>query len=77
MGANWRDREATARLRVNWLTQKHPRMVTEGCDWPARSSRCISALPERRVELVFTRTVEFADRNHVVVENIFDDASSR
>jgi DNA-binding transcriptional LysR family regulator len=30
-------------------------------------------LRERRIELVITRTVEFADQNDMVVQNLFDD----
>ena len=56
---------------IDRLTRKHPRMVFEVVTGPVLT--LYRDLTERRIELVITRTVEFADQNNMVVENLFDD----
>jgi DNA-binding transcriptional LysR family regulator len=56
---------------IDRLTQKYPRMVFEVVTGPVLT--LYRDLSERRVELVITRTVEFADRRDMLVENLFDD----
>jgi DNA-binding transcriptional LysR family regulator len=56
---------------IDRLTQKHPRMMFDVVTGPVL--KIYRDLTERRVELVITRIVEFADRDNMVVENLFDD----
>jgi DNA-binding transcriptional LysR family regulator len=53
------------------LTRKHPLMVFDVLTGPVLT--LYRDLTERRIELVITRTVEFADQRNMVVENLFDD----
>jgi len=56
---------------IDRLTRKHPRMVFEVVTGPVLA--LYRDLTERRIELVITRTVGFADQDNMVVENLFDD----
>src|SRR5207342_3646178 len=56
---------------IDRLTRKYPRMVFEVVTGPVLT--LYRALTERRVELVITRTAEFANQSNMVVENLFDD----
>jgi DNA-binding transcriptional LysR family regulator len=56
---------------IDRLTRRHPRMVFDVVTGPVLT--LYRDLTERRVELVITRIVEFADRDNMVVENLFDD----
>ena len=56
---------------IDQLTRRHPRMVFDVVTGPVLE--LYRDLTERRVELVITRIVEFADRDNMVVENLFDD----
>ena len=56
---------------IDRLTRRHPRMVFDVVTGPVL--QLYRDLAERRIELVITRTVEVADRDDMVVENLFDD----
>jgi DNA-binding transcriptional LysR family regulator len=56
---------------VDRLTRKHPRMVFDVVTGPILA--LYRDLTERRIELMITRSVEFVDRDSVVMENLFDD----
>jgi DNA-binding transcriptional LysR family regulator len=56
---------------IDRLTRRHPRMMFDIVTNPVLT--LYRDLTERKVELVITRLVEFADRENMVVENLFDD----
>jgi DNA-binding transcriptional LysR family regulator len=56
---------------VDRLTRKHPRMVFDIVTAPVLS--LYRDLTERRIELVVTRLVDFADRRNMTVETLFED----
>jgi DNA-binding transcriptional LysR family regulator len=56
---------------IDRLTRKYPRMAFEVVTGPVLT--LYRALTERRVELVLTRTAEFANQSNMMVENLFDD----
>jgi DNA-binding transcriptional LysR family regulator len=56
---------------IDRLTRKYPRMAFDVVTGPVLTLH--RDLRERRIELVVTRTVEFADQNDMVVQNLFDD----
>ncbi len=56
---------------IDRLTRRHPRMVFDVVIAPVLT--LYRDLTERKIELVITRLVEFADRDNMMVENLFDD----
>jgi DNA-binding transcriptional LysR family regulator len=56
---------------VDRLTRRHPRMAFDVVTGPVLT--LYRDLEERRIELVITRLVDFADRENMSVENLFDD----
>jgi DNA-binding transcriptional LysR family regulator len=56
---------------IDRLTRRHPRMVFDVEIAPVLT--LYRDLTERKIELVITRLVEFADRDDMTVENLFDD----
>src|SRR5262245_47654095 len=56
---------------IDRLTRRHPRMAFDVVTGPVLT--LYRELSERRIELVITRLVEFADRENMLVENLFDD----
>jgi DNA-binding transcriptional LysR family regulator len=56
---------------IDQLTRRHPRMVFDVVTGPVLT--LYRDLTERKIELVITRLVEFADRKDMAVENLFDD----
>jgi DNA-binding transcriptional LysR family regulator len=56
---------------IDRLTRRHPGMAFDVVTGPVLT--IYRDLTERRVELVITRIVEFADRDNMLVENLFDD----
>jgi DNA-binding transcriptional LysR family regulator len=56
---------------IDRLTRRHPRMVFDVVIAPVLT--LYRDLAERKIELVVTRLVEFADRDDITVENLFDD----
>ena len=56
---------------IDRLTRQHPRMVFDVVTGPVLS--LYRDLTERKIELVVTRLVEFADRRNMVVETLFED----
>jgi len=56
---------------VDRLTRQHPRMVFDVVTAPVLS--LYRDLTERKLELVITRLVDFADRRNMKVESLFDD----
>jgi DNA-binding transcriptional LysR family regulator len=56
---------------VDRLTRQHPRIVFDVVVGPVLT--LYHDLTERKIELVITRLVEFADRKNMTVETLFDD----
>jgi len=56
---------------VDRLTRRHPRMVFDVAIAPVLT--LYRDLAERKIELGITRLVEFADRDDMTVESLFDD----
>jgi DNA-binding transcriptional LysR family regulator len=56
---------------IDRLTRQHPRMVFDVVTAPVLS--LYRDLEDRRIELVMTRLVDFADRRHMKVENLLND----
>src|SRR6185369_11184303 len=56
---------------IDRLTRRHPRMMFDIVTNPVLA--LYRDLTQRKIELVITRLVEFADRENMVVENLFDD----
>ena len=56
---------------IDRLTRQHPRMSFDVEIAPVLM--LYRDLTERKIELVITRLVEFADRDNMTVENLFDD----
>ncbi len=56
---------------IDRLTRRHPGMAFDVVTGPVLT--IYRDLTERRVEFVITRIVEFADRDNMVVEKLFDD----
>jgi DNA-binding transcriptional LysR family regulator len=56
---------------VDRLTRQHPRMVFDVVTAPVLS--LYRDLTERKIELVVTRLVDFADRRNMSVETLFED----
>jgi DNA-binding transcriptional LysR family regulator len=56
---------------IDRLTRRHPGMVFDVVTGPVLT--IYRDLIERRIELVITRHVEFADQDNLAVENLFDD----
>jgi DNA-binding transcriptional LysR family regulator len=56
---------------IDRLTRRHPRMVFDVVTAPVLT--LYRGLTERKIELVITRLVEFADRDDMTVESLFDD----
>ena len=56
---------------VDRLTQQHPRMVFDIVTAPVLS--LYRDLTERKIELVVTRLVDFADRRNMAIETLFED----
>src|SRR5439155_21222 len=56
---------------IDRLSRRHPRMVFDVVTGPVLT--VCRDLAERTVELVVTRIVDFAVRDNMVVENLFDD----
>jgi DNA-binding transcriptional LysR family regulator len=56
---------------IERLTRRHPRMVFDVVTGPVLT--LYRDLTERKIELVITRLVEFADRENMMVESLFDD----
>jgi DNA-binding transcriptional LysR family regulator len=56
---------------IDRLTRRHPRMVFDVVTAPVLS--LYRDLTERKIELVMTRLVDFADRRNMTVESLFDD----
>jgi DNA-binding transcriptional LysR family regulator len=56
---------------IDRLTRRHPRMAFDVVIGPVLT--LYRDLTERKIELVITRLVEFADRDNMLVENLFDD----
>jgi DNA-binding transcriptional LysR family regulator len=57
---------------IDQLTRQHPRMVFDVVVGPVLM--LYRDLIERKIELVITRLVDFADRKDMAVETLFDDA---
>ena len=56
---------------IDRLTRQHPRMVFDVVVGPVLA--LYRDLTERKIELVITRLVDFADRKDMAVETLFDD----
>src|ERR1044071_6899750 len=56
---------------IDRLTRQYPRIVFDVVTAPVLS--LYRDLEDRKIELVMTRLVDFADRRHMKVENLFDD----
>jgi DNA-binding transcriptional LysR family regulator len=56
---------------VDRLTRQHPRMVFDVVTAPVLS--LYRDLTERKIELVVTRLVDFADRRNMSIETLFED----
>jgi DNA-binding transcriptional LysR family regulator len=56
---------------VDRLTRQHPRMVFDIVTAPVLS--LYRDLTERKIELVVTRLVDFADRRNMTIETLFED----
>ena len=56
---------------VDRLTRQHPRMVFDIVTAPVLS--LYRDLTERKIELVVTRLVDFADRRNMAIETLFED----
>jgi DNA-binding transcriptional LysR family regulator len=56
---------------IDRLTRQHPRMTFDVAIAPVLT--LYRDLAERKIDLVITRLVEFADRDNMVVESLFDD----
>jgi DNA-binding transcriptional LysR family regulator len=56
---------------IDRLTRRHPRMIFDVVTAPVLT--LYRDLTERKIELVITRLVEFADRDDMTVEHLFDD----
>ena len=56
---------------IDRLTVKHPGLVFDVVTGPVLDM--YRELAERRIELVITRVAEFADRDDMALENLFDD----
>jgi DNA-binding transcriptional LysR family regulator len=56
---------------IDRLSRRHPRIVFDVVTGPILT--LYRELTERKIELVITRTVEFAHQNSLLVEDLFDD----
>ena len=56
---------------IDRLTRQHPRMVFDIVTAPVLS--LYRDLTERKIELVVTRLVDFADRRNMTIETLFED----